>query len=90
MSVLHILQQFYTYVNTLSSALDHIVPSWKEEGESANAAHTDGILVASDAPEFVDTCTVPPFVVRHRTASQSELISRVIGVRCIFLLQHWR
>lgn len=83
MAVLHILQQFYTYVNSLSNALDRIVPSWKEEGLCANAANAeavDGILVASNAPELVDTGTIPNFI-RQKITSQNELISRVIGVR---------
>lgn len=80
MSVKAILQQFYTYVNSLSSALDHISPSWKEEGQTANAAYAEAMLMASNAPELVHTNTVPSFV-RERVTSQRELVNRVIEVR---------
>lgn len=82
MAVLHILQQFYTYASSLSNALDCIVPSWKEDGPSGNAAHADTvgeILVASNAPELV-TDAVPTFI-RQRATCQNELSSRVIEVR---------
>ena len=84
MAVLHILQQFYTYVSSLSNALDNIVPSWKEDGQSGNAVHAEivgEILVASNTPELV-TGTVPSFI-RQSTTSQNELISRVIEVRLL-------
>ena len=80
MSVLSILQQFYTYVSSLSSALDRVSPSWKEEGQTANAAYAEGMLIASNAPELVHASTVPTFV-REKITSQRELINRVIEVR---------